>query len=177
MTEYRRIWSPGATWFFTVNLANRQSRLLIDNIETLRASFLHVREAHPFRTIAMVVMPEHIHALWELPPGDTDFAMRWRLIKAGFSRRMPVVPNLRPSLIRKQERGIWQRRYWEHLIRNEDDMQRHVDYIHFNPVKHGHAQHVKDWPHSTFHRYVEKGWLSKNWGMAGDSIGNFGEPT
>lgn len=176
MTEYRRIWSPGATWFFTVNLANRQSRLLVDNIETLRASFLHVRETHPFQTIAMVVMPEHIHALWVLPSGDTDFAVRWRLIKAGFSHRMPVVPNLRPSLVNKRERGIWQRRYWEHRVRNEDDMQRHMDYIHFNPVKHGHVCHAKDWPYSTFHRYVDKGWLPKDWGVASDSTGDYGEP-
>ncbi len=175
MTEYRRAWSPGATWFFTVVLANRQSRLLINGIEELRTAFRYVQYSHPFKTIAMVVLPEHLHVIWTLPPDDTDYAMRWRLLKTEFSRRIPKGEPRRPSQINKGERGIWQRRYWEHLVRNEDDLQRHVDYIHFNPVKHGHVQRVQDWPYSTFHRYVEKGWLPLDWGVAMEYASGFGE--
>lgn len=175
MTNYRRAWAPSATWFFTLNLANRRSRLLADQIDLLRASFQDVQQAHPFKVIAMVVLPDHIHAIWELPPGDADYAMRWRLIKTGFSRGIPKTEYRRPSLINKHERGIWQRRYWEHLIRDEVDLDRHVDYIHINPVKHEHVSRTRDWPHSTFHRYVEKGLLPLDWGVAMDVEGDFGE--
>jgi len=175
MTDYRRVWLPGATWFFTVNLANRRSRLLVEQIDWLRTSFRHVQKAHPFKVIATVVLPDHIHAIWELPPGDTDYALRWRLIKTGFSRRIPKREYRRPSLVDKHERDVWQRRYWEHLIRNQDDLEQHVDYIHFNPVKHGHVPRAKDWPHSTFHRYVEKGLLPLDWGVTVGAEGDFGE--
>lgn len=175
MTDYRRVWSPGATWFFTVNLADRGSRLLVEQIELLRASFQHVQQAHPFKIVATVVLPDHMHAIWELPPGDTDYALRWRLIKTGFSRNLPKTEYRRPSLVDKHERGIWQRRYWEHLIRNEDDLDRHLDYIHFNPVKHGHVARAAGWPYSSFHQYVGKGWLPADWGAAFDESTGFGE--
>ena len=175
MTEYRRAWSSGATWFFTATLADRRSRLLVDGIEELRAAFKYVQQGHPFKTIAMVVLPEHLHAIWTLPADDTDYATRWRLLKTEFSRRIPKGEYRRPSLVRKGERGIWQRRYWEHLIQDEDDLQRHVDYIHFNPVKHGYVQRAAAWPYSTFQRYVEKGWLTSDWGVAMDFACEFGE--
>lgn len=104
-----------------------------------------------------------MHCVIELPPGDTDFALRWRLIKAGFSKRLPA--NERRSAVRlaRGERGIWQRRYWEHLIRDEADFRAPMDYVHFNPVKHGHVSQVADWPYSTFHRLVALGVYSPDW--------------
>ena len=122
----------------------------------------------------MVVLPDHVHAIWTLPSGDADFPLRWRLIKTWFSRNLPLGEHRRASRVDKSERGIWQRRYWEHLIRNEADFARHVDYIHWNPVKHGHVARVKDWPYSTFHRFVRDGALAENWGWDGGDAG-FGE--
>ena len=116
-----------------------------------------------------------IHALWALPEGDADFSTRWSLIKSGFSRGIDPKPRS-VSKVRKREKGIWQRRYWEHAIRDDADLERHVDYIHFNPVKHGHVTRVADWPHSSFHRYVERGLLAADWGGdMGDIQGLFGE--
>ena len=166
MTHYCRAWHPGATYFFTVNLARRNSTLLVDRIDVLRDAIRHVRRRHPFVIDAMVVMPEHLHAVWTLPPGDADFATRWRLIKTGFSRRIPAGERRTTSRISKGERGIWQRRYWEHLIRDEWDLQSHIDYIHFNPVKHGHVDRAADWPYSSFHRYAADGRLPTDWGVS-----------
>jgi putative transposase len=114
-------------------------------------------------TIAICVLPDHIHAVWALPEGDADFSTRWNLIKTGFSRGRDPMPRS-ASKAHKREKGIWQRRYWEHTIRDDADLERHVDYIHFNPVKHGHVTRVVDWPHSSFHRYVERGQLASDWG-------------
>jgi putative transposase len=110
-----------------------------------------------------VVLPEHLHCVIELPPGDSDFATRWRLIKMEFSKALPRTERLSEVRIRRGERGIWQRRYWEHLIRDERDYQAHMDYVHINPVKHGLVKFVADWPHSTFHRLVEEGVYPENW--------------
>jgi putative transposase len=121
------------------------------------------------------VLPDHIHAVWALPVGDADFSTRWNLIKAGFSRGLDAMPRT-ASKAHKREKGIWQRRYWEHAIRDDADMERHVDYIHYNPVKHGHVTRVIDWPHSRFHRYVERGLLAADWGGDIKNIqGAFGE--
>jgi putative transposase len=139
MTNYRRNFVPGGSYFFTVNLADRRLRLLTDNIDLLRSAFRYARARHPFRLDATVVLPEHLHAIWTLPEGDADFALRWRLIKSAFSRGLPPAEERSNSRSRKSERGIWQRRYWEHSLRDENDFARHVDYIHFNPVKHGHV--------------------------------------
>ncbi len=117
----------------------------------------------PFTIDAIVILPEHLHAVWTLPAGDNDFALRWRLIKTTFSRNLPHVERRSASRVAKGERGIWQRRYWEHLIRDEEDFARHVDYIHFNPVKHHRVKNVSDWPHSSFHRYVQDGILPMDW--------------
>lgn len=164
MTSYRRTWCPGATWFFTVNLADRRSRLLIERIDALRDAFRCVRAAHPFPIDAIVVLPEHLHAVWTLPEGDADFAMRWRLVKTRFSRALPVGEAVSASRAARRERGIWQRRCWEHRIRDEDDLCSQVDHLHYNPVKHGHVPRVADRPHSSFHRFVERGWLPGDWG-------------
>ena len=164
MTNYRRNRIAGATYFFTVNLAERSQSLLLDHIALLRGAFRYVRIQHPFTIDAIVVLPDHLHAIWTLAPDDSDFALRWRLIKTIFSRGLPRNERRSTSRQAKHERGIWQRRYWEHLIRNEADFSRHVDYIHMNPVKHGLVKRVADWPHSSFHRYVKAGVLPVDWG-------------
>ncbi len=164
MPNYRRVTIPGATYFFTVTLLDRRSQLLTEHVEKLREAVAWVREAHPFAIDAWVVMPEHLHAIWTLPPDDSDYALRWASIKRRFSLRLPRRELLSDVRKRRGERGIWQRRFWEHLIRDDLDFQRHVDYIHFNPVKHGHVTRVADWPYSTFHRYVKQGIYSPDWG-------------
>lgn len=176
MTNYRRALVPSATYFFTVNLARRDSCLLVDRIDDLRGAVRYVMSCHPFRIDAMVVLPEHLHAVWTLPPGDAGYPLRWRLLKAWFSRHVPKGEHRRDSRIAKRERGIWQRRYWEHLIQDDDEMQRHVDYVHFNPVKHGLVERAIDWPYSTFHRYVVEGNLTQDWGVRiGLEADRFGE--
>jgi len=166
MADYRRDATAGGTWFFTVNLADRRSSRLVADIERLRAAFRHVCRIHPFAIDAIVVLPEHPHAIWSLPPGDADFALRWRLIKSHFSRSQAPTERRSASREAKHERGIWQRRYWEHRIRDERDLTTHVDYIHINPLKHGLVERVRDWPWSSFHRYVRAGMLSIDWGDA-----------
>ena len=137
---YRRTDVAGATYFFTANLAERHRALLTDHIATLRTEMRDVKQRHPFHIDAMVILPDHLHCVMTLPAGDADYPMRWTLIKAGFSRRIPKTERRNSSRIDKGERGIWQRRYWEHMIRDQHDYARHVDYIHFNPVTHGYAQ-------------------------------------
>ncbi len=173
--KYRRGKAANATWFFTVNLADRSSELLVRHADVLRDAMRYVRRAHPFTTVALVIMPDHLHAVWRLPSGDADFPMRWSLIKAGFSRALPRIEAIGTSRLGKRERGIWQRRYWEHQIRDEDDLQRHVDYVHFNPVKHGHVQRAVEWRYSTIHRYIERGWLTPDWGTGIAQPGRYGE--
>jgi putative transposase len=176
MTNYRRNFAPGGSYFFTVNLLDRRSRLLVEQARALRAAFRTVRARHPFEIDAIVVLPDHIHAVWTLPAQDRDFATRWRLIKSGFSRSIPRSEPISASRLSKGERGIWQRRYWEHTLRDECDLARHVDYIHFNPVKHGHTARVKDWPFSSFHRMVRAGVYPEDWGGDASMDGSgFGE--
>ena len=159
-----------------MNLAERRSRLLTEHIGLLRAAFRDTRARHPFAIEAVVILPDHLHAIWTLPEGDADFTLRWRLIKSAFSSALPRGERISASRLAKGERGIWQRRYWEHAIRDEADFERHVDYIHFNPVKHGYVTRVADWPHSSFHRYVERGLLAEDWGGdLRDIQGTFGE--
>jgi putative transposase len=176
MPQYLRARIEGGTFFFTVTLADRSSDLLLRHIDHLRTSYKSVEGRHPFETIAICVLPDHIHAIWSLPSGDSNFPLRWSQIKSGFSRDLPRQGTTSASKLIKREKGIWQRRYWEHVIRNETDLQRHIDYIHYNPVKHGHVARVRDWPHSSFHRYVTRGDLPVDWG--GDTreiAGEFGE--
>ena len=165
--RYRRASAEGGTYFFTVNLADRQADTLTRHINALRESLAIVKAAHPFVVVAMVVLPEHLHAIWRLPAGDADYPMRWALLKAGFSRRVEKGERVSSSRLAKRERGLWQRRYWEHQIRDEDDLVRHVDYIHFNPVKHGWASRPVEWPHSTLHGYIMRGMASPDWGGGG----------
>lgn len=138
-------------------LADRSSDLLVREIDSLRRAYSAVQARQPFETVAVCVLPDHLHALWRRPPGDAHFASRWSLLKAGFSRGLPADPARSASKIAKREKGIWQRRYWEHLIRDDTDMARHVDDIHFNSVKRGYVARVCDWPHGSFHSHVERG--------------------
>jgi len=176
--QYRRASIKGGTYFFTVNLAERQNTLLVDEMDKLRVAINKVKKQHPFKLDAMVVLPDHLHAMFTLPTDDNDYATRWMLIKAGFSRQLPRRERINKSRLAKGERGVWQRRYWEHCIRDHKDYEKHVDYIHYNPVKHGYVRKVSDWRYSTFHDYVCKGVLNKNWGLDDDYDGLvFGERT
>ncbi|WP_395005748.1 REP-associated tyrosine transposase [Undibacterium sp.] len=164
MSNYRRAFIPGGTWFFTVNCLQRYNNdLLIREIDLLRQVVKTVRAKYPFHIDAWVVLPEHMHCVFSLPEGDSDFSLRWRLIKSGFSRALPKTESLSPARKAHGERGIWQRHYWEHLIRDELDYQRHVDYVHVNPLKHGLVSRICDWPYSTFHRDIERGTYPLNW--------------
>lgn len=162
--RYRRANTKGGTYFFTVNLAERHLRLLVENVVVLRDAVRTVKQRHPFYIDAFVVLPDHLHAIWTLPEHDADFATRWMLIKGQFSRRIQRNEHRSASRIKKGERGIWQRRYWEHMIRDEDDYARHVDYIHFNPVKHGYVNQPVDWVFSSIHRYIAAGVVMRDWG-------------
>ncbi|MGE8504019.1 MAG: REP-associated tyrosine transposase [Pseudomonas sp.] len=174
MSTYRRERIPGATYFFTVTLADRRSSLLVDEIALLRQVYVEASKRMLFKTIAICVLPDHLHTIWQLPEGDSDYSHRWALIKSRFSRALPAAP-VSASKLQKREKGIWQRRFWEHRIRDDDDLVRHVDYIHYNPVKHGLVVQVRDWPYSSFHRYVERGVLPLGWGGRCDVSGGFGE--
>ncbi len=170
MSNYRRVWVPGGTYFFTVNLLERRRRLLTERIGALGEAFRTAQTARPFSMPAWVVLPDHLHCIWVLPEGDADIATRWRHVKTTFSRMMPPGESRSARRVAKAERGIWQRRYWEHLIRDETDLRAHVDYIHINPVKHGHVARATDWPHSSFHRYVARGWLAQDWPRVPDRV-------
>ncbi len=164
MPNYRRAWHPGGTYFFTVNLLQRQGNdLLTRHIDLLRQSVRAVSQRHPFAIHGWVVLPDHLHSVIELPANDADFATRWRLIKSGFSKALPQLERRSPVRVKRGERGIWQRRYWEHLIRDEADYRAHMDYVHINPVKHGLVNQVADWPFSTFHRLVKRGVYPADW--------------
>jgi putative transposase len=176
MVMYRRNIVPGARYFFTVTLLDRASRLLVEQIADLRAAFHAARAQRPFTVDAVVILPDHLHCVWTLPEGDADYALRWREIKSRFSRRAPQGEQRSKGRLNKGERGIWQRRYWEHTLRDEWDVERHIDYIHYNPVKHGHVARVADWPFSSFHRFARRGVYPTDWGGTGAPMeGNFGE--
>jgi putative transposase len=163
MPQYHRHWCPGGTCFFTHTLRQRDGNdLLIRHIELLREAVRIVRRTHPFHIHGWVVLPEHLHCVIELPDGDANFALRWSLIKLIFSRSLPLREK-RFARRGQRERSVWQRDYWEHLIRDEADLRAHLDYLHFNPVKHGLAERVADWPYSTFHRLVRDGVYPADW--------------
>jgi len=164
MPDYRRLRVPGGTYFFTVNLLDRSSKLLTLRIDALRDAVRATRAARPFHIDAWVVLPDHLHSLWTLPPGDDDFSNRWKAIKIRFVQSLPPVEARSGAHARRGERGIWQRRFWEHVIRDESDYARHLDYIHFNPVKHGCSETVRGWRYSTFHRWVAAGMYPPDWG-------------
>lgn len=168
MTNYRRLRVPGGTYFFTVNCATRQNTsLLTDNIDLLRDCFRKVKRSHPFIIEAIVILPDHLHCIWTLPQHDSDFSKRWFLIKSNFSRAIPLGEERTNSRWKKGERGLWQRRFWEHVISDQRDFQNHIDYIHFNPLKHGLVDCVSSWPYSSFHSFVRSGVYPENWAGPG----------
>lgn len=177
MATFRRAMVPGGTYFFTLATFCRQPLLTHPEVvSATRDAISAVRAELPFEVVALVLLPDHLHAVWTLPPDDSDYPRRWALIKrhiAQEARRLVTVP-LPHSMAKRHETGVWQRRYWEHLIRDETDLQRHVDYIHINPVKHGYVKRAADWRHSTFHRYVKQGILPTDW-AAEAATGDFGE--
>ena len=162
MVLYRRNRVAGGSYFFTVTLRDRSSRTLVENIAELRAAFRQAKASMPFHINAIVVLPEHIHAIFTLPDGDDNYSSRWRLIKSIYTQKLikkgvPLAANGRG------EYNLWQSRFWEHTIRDDEDMENHINYIHFNPVKHKFVERVADWPYSSFHHYVRAGILPPNW--------------
>ena len=179
MPEYRRASAEGGTFFFTVVTYDRRPILCLEKSRgILRSVIRQVAKSHPFLVNAWVVLPDHMHCLWTLPEGDKDFSVRWALIKRGFTAGlrtaladkaasgMEAAPGL--SMERHREGTVWQRRFWEHQIRDEKDYAAHMEYIHFNPVKHGLVESPKDWPYSTFHQYVARGLYDHHWGSGGN---------
>jgi putative transposase len=176
MVRYRRNFVPGGTFFFTVALADRRSSLLVDHVGLLRAAFRHARDRKSFAVDAIVILPDHLHAILTLPSGDSNFSGRWRAIKAAFTRSVVATG----KAVLRDSRGeylLWQRRFWEHTIRNDLDFERCANYIHVNPVKHRLVSTPAEWPFSSLHRYIRAGVLPHDWGgddRADDA--DFGEP-
>lgn len=159
MSTYRRCYLPGGCYFFTVVTHERWPLFKNEElVNLLRSAMRDVMSTRPFEVQAMVVLPDHLHTVWRLPDGDDDYSRRWRDIKHHVSKQIDAPLNHR------REKSVWQRRFWEHAIHNEDDWKRHLDYVHFNPVKHGLVSCARDWPHSSFRRAVEKGWYAPDWG-------------
>ena len=177
MPDYRRMRVPGGTAFFTVNLLQRRGNaLLVERIDLLRDAVRRVRRKRPFTVDAWVVLPDHLHAIWTLPPGDDDTSTRWRLIKTFFAGSLPDGEWRSPVRRRAGERGIWQRRFWEHTILDDIDYAAHMDYVHFNPVRHGYVPTPAHWPYSTFRACVARGLYPEAWsGGNGDDL-QAGEP-
>jgi putative transposase len=175
MVRYRRNLAAGCTFFITATLADRTSRALTDHIAALRSAIMRTRRQRPFMINAIVILPDHFHLIMTLPQDDADFPNRLSLIKRRFTAAA-AKSGLSIKRHGNGEMALWQRRYWEHTIRNDQDFERHVNYIHFNPVKHKLVARVSDWPYSSFHRYVRRGLLPQDWG--GDFIeskSTFGE--
>ena len=169
MSDYRRNFVPGGTYFFTVVTERRAPLFADQRAQQLLGDVMRgCQAAHHFTVIACVLLPDHLHALWELPAGDERYSLRWKRIKSEFTLRWLAEGGceqpLRPSRLREQRRGIWQRRFWEHTIRDLDDLECHFDYIHYNPVKHGYVTRPRDWPATSFHRWVERGHYDIHWG-------------
>ena len=178
MPDYRRNRVKGGCYFFTFNLLQRQqNRLLVEQIELFRNLVKQEKQKHPFHIDVWVILPEHTHCILTLPLGDDDYSKRIRLIKTLFSKQIPKTERLSKVRRNKGERGIWQRRYWEHTIQDDQDYARHMDYLHYNPVKHVHVKKVIDWPYSTFHYHVAHGLYPEDWGdnEIDISIGEQGE--
>jgi putative transposase len=175
MVRYRRNFVHGGTFFFTVTVADRRSSVLVEHAAALRNAFRVARTKRPFTIDAIVVLPDHLHTIMTLPQNDADFSGRWRQIKSLFTQEV-VACGVTAERNRRGEYALWQRRFWEHTIRDDSDLSRHVDYIHYNPVKHGLVSRVSDWRYSSFHRYVQQGLLPPDWGGDVDEIGvSFGE--
>lgn len=181
MATFRRVFTPGATYFFTVNTYRRQA-VLTEPVfyQALKQSIRTARQTHPFEIDAFVLLPDHLHCIWTLPQGDADYSLRWNIIKRLVSQQTHhlLATTSSPSRSKRSELSLWQRRFWEHQIRDDDDAERHMAYIHWNPVKHGYVKQVADWRYSSFHRFVRGGIYPADWGgvVAGHSRGvDYGE--
>jgi putative transposase len=162
MSNYRRLYIPGGTYFFTVVTYRR--RLIFcdeERVKLLRQAFREVKDKRPFELLAMVVLPDHLHCIWRLPFDDADFSTRWQMVKTAFSRRLPADTETNGA------KTIWQPRFYEHCLRDESDFHRHLDYLHYNPVKHGLTSSAAEWPYSSFKRFVNMGWYAINWSVTG----------
>lgn len=168
MVNYRRARAPGACYFLTLVLQDRTADVLVRHAVRLREALRHVQRQKPYRLPAIVVLPDHLHMLMALPEDDADFSSRIRMLKSAFVTALRVRPGSSITLNDKGEANLWQRRFWEHLIRDEQDYAAHVDYIHINPLKHGLVTRVRDWPLSSFHRYVQRGTLPIDWAGGGE---------
>lgn len=179
MSHFRRCYVPGGSYFFTV-VTERRARILANDLarDLMRAAFRDCLQRWPaFRVDAMVMLPDHLHAIWTLPPNDMDYSKRWGAIKKHFTQSWlangGIEKPVSNSRIRYRRRGVWQRRFMEHTLRDEQDYARHFDYIHYNPVKHGLVTCPRDWPYSTFHHWLNKGAYVSHWGCANNEVINF----
>jgi len=173
MADYRRCYVPGGSFFFTVVTEGRAPILGNDMTrDLLRAACRDVRHRWPFRIDALVMLHDHVHAIWTLPPGDADYSKRWGAIKKQFTQSWLAVGGAEQARSRSRDRyrrrGVWQRRFWEHTLRDDNDYARHFDYLHYNPVKHGLVARARDWPYSSFQFWVERGVYDAHWGCRGD---------
>ena len=174
--QYRRLIIPGTSYFFTVVLQDRRSDLLIRKTNELRQAVKQVIERYPFIIDGIVVLPDHLHIMMTLPAHDANYSQRLGFIKSSFSRQIESLEPISASRQNKRERGIWQRRFWENAIRDELDYSRHMDYIHYNPVKHGYVKSPSEWRYSSIHRYINLGILPRDWAYHDESIDQlFGE--
>jgi putative transposase len=169
MPNYRRAHVPGGTYFFTVKTERNAPLFRDERAAALLGSILRQASEHwPFVTKAIVLLPDHLHVIWCLPPGDDRYSTRWAWIKKEFTKQFLALGGTEQAISdskrRHRRRGVWQRKFWEHTIEDEDDFQAHFDYIHWNPVKHGYVQCPSDWPHSSFHRWVAAGVYEQDWG-------------
>ena len=169
MSNYRRADAPGACYFFTVVTYRRRKILIDDDCRVwLRNAVIDTRKQYPFIVDAWVLLPDHLHCIWTLPENDNNFSVRWNGIKSRFTtcskHKLHKPEWVNASKQKHREGTIWQRRFWEHQIRDNNDYQNHVDYIHYNPVKHGLVKTAYEWPYSTFHRYVKQGIYPADWG-------------
>jgi putative transposase len=167
MPDYRRAFLNGGTFFFTVVTYKRYPIFKEEPaVNLLRWCFQTTMATHPFKVAAIVILPDHLHTIWTLPDNESDFSTRWKLIKGTFSRHYSGFKpkDISESMLGKNEKGIWQRRFWEHAIRDQEDFNRHCDYIHYNPVKHGLVNSPMEWKYSSFRNLVEKGVYPANWG-------------
>ena len=181
MPNYRRILTDGGTYFFTV-VTNERIPLFSNSqdVELLQRIIADTQKRYPFEQQAYCILPNHIHCIWKLPEGDHDYSIRWQVIKALVTRKLGSKANLEgpisESRKRKRERGIWQRRFWEHTIRDDEDLARDIHYIHFNPIKHGLVKKLSDWRWSSFHDYVKEGYYDEDWGdLEPDNIKGLGD--
>jgi putative transposase len=168
MPNYHRHFQPGGTFFFTVVTYKRHPIFNTSSArQLLGEAFRTAMERYPFSMVAVCLLPDHLHCIWTLPENDINYSIRWGFIKSFFTHRYNDRDTSSSKTVRsrekRREKGVWQRRFWEHFIRDELDLEVHFDYIHYNPVKHGYVQYVDEWEWSSFHRYLELGWYSKGW--------------